>query len=112
MEDHRELLKVCLKFRNPVGIVTKNSLILRDLDILQQLAALNLVQVMISMNGIHEDPGKTGARTATYKKRLEVMETLSSHGIPVQVLVAPVIPGLNDHELPEVIRRAAKHGCF
>ena len=108
----RELLKVCLKFRNPVGIVTKNSLILRDLDILQQLAALNLVQVMISMNGIHEKTReKLEPRTATYKKRLEVMETLSSHGIPVQVLVAPVIPGLNDHELPEVIRRAAKHGA-
>lgn len=56
-------------------------------------------------------PGKLEPRTATYKKRLEVMETLSSHGIPVQVLVAPVIPGLNDHELPEVIRRAAKHGA-
>jgi DNA repair photolyase len=108
----REMLKICLQYKNPVGIITKNQLILRDLDILQELAKEDLVQVMISMNGIYEKTReKLEPRTATYKKRLEVMEKLSAHGIPVQVLVAPVIPGLNDHELPEVIRRSAKHGA-
>jgi DNA repair photolyase len=108
----REMLKVCLQFKNPVGIITKNSLVLRDLDILQDLAKDNLVTVMVSMNGVNEKTReKLEPRTATYKKRLETISKLSEHNIPAQVLVAPVIPGLNDHEMPEVIRRSARHGA-
>jgi DNA repair photolyase len=108
----REMLKVCLQFKNPVGIITKNSLVLRDLDILQDLAKDNLVTVMVSMNGVNEKTReKLEPRTATYKKRLETISKLAENNIPAQVLVAPVIPGLNDHEMPEVIRRSARHGA-
>ena len=108
----RELLQVCLKYRNPVSIITKSSLVLRDMDILKELAALQLVKVVLSVNGTNEvTREKLEPRTSTYKKRMEVVEQLSAAGIPVGVLIAPVIPGLNDHEMPEVIRRAAKHGA-
>lgn len=108
----RQLLKVCLDYRNPVSIITKNHLVLRDLDLLKELASMNLVRVMVSVNGTNEyTRSKLEPRTSTYSKRLEIIRTLSENGIPVGVMVAPVIPGLNDHEMPEVLRRAAKHGA-
>lgn len=108
----RDLLKVFLKFRNPVGIITKNFLITRDLDILKPLAELNLVAAVISITTL--DSGlsqRMEPRTSIPAKRLEAIEQLAKSGIPVGVLTAPIIPGLNDHEIPEILRRASEAGA-
>lgn len=108
----RKMLGVLLKFKHPVGMITKNSLILRDLDLLQELAQYNLVRVAVSINSLTEALRlKMEPRTASYRKRLEVIEKLSEKNIPVIVMAAPVIPGLNDHELPDVLKAAAGRGA-
>lgn len=109
----RKLLEVFLEFRHPVGIITKNSLILRDIDILKELASLNLVHVMISITSLNEDIRQLmEPRTVTTKSRLRVVQELTDAGIPVGVMTAPVIPGLNSEELPELIRAASEHGAY
>lgn len=105
----RQLLEVFLKYRNPVSIVTKNSLILRDKDILAQLAKLNLVHVMVSVNSVDESLRRNlEPRTATYAKRLQVVRELNEAGVPTGVIIAPIIPGLNLHDIPSVIEAAAE----
>jgi len=107
------MLEVLLRFRNPVGIISKNQLILRDLDILQELAKLNLVSVMISITSLDESlRQKLEPRTATAANRLKVIETLSANGIPAGVMTAPLIPGLNSHEVPAIIQKAADAGAL
>jgi DNA repair photolyase len=109
----RKLLAVLAKFRNPVGIITKNSLILRDIDILNDLAADNLVQVFISITTLDENLRlKMEPRTATARKRLKVVETLSKAGIPVGVMMAPIIPGINNYEIPAIVKAAADNGAL
>lgn len=108
----RKLLKVCLKFRNPVSIITKNSLILRDLDILKELASMGLVQVMISITTLNESLRRNlEPRTASSKKRISVVEALATNGIPVGVMIAPIIPGLNMSEIPAIVEQAALAGA-
>jgi DNA repair photolyase len=108
----RQMLEVLLKFRHPVGMITKNSLILRDIDIFQELAKLNLVHVMVSITSLREELRlKMEPRTATAKNRLKVIEQLSKAGIPVGVMTAPIIPGLNSDEIPQLIEAAANHGA-
>lgn len=109
----RGLLKVFWKYRHPVGMITKNSLILRDLDILQDLARENLVHVYISVTTLDENlRRKMEPRTASADKRLKTIEALSQAGIPVAVMNAPIIPGLNHHEIPAVLKAAADHGAL
>jgi DNA repair photolyase len=108
----RRCLEVFLKYRNPVEIVTKNFLVTRDLDILQQLASLNLVHVLISITSL--DPGLVRVkepRTPTPAKRLEAIEILADNKIPVGVNAAPIIPGLNDEELPSILEEASARGA-
>lgn len=108
----RQLLQVLCKYRHPAGIITKNSLLLRDLDILEEMARHRLVHVYFSINTLNEElRTKLEPRTATAKKKLQAIEQLVQKGIPVGVMNAPVIPGLNDHEIPEIIRQAADHGA-
>lgn len=112
MELTRNILKTCLKFRHPVSIITKNSLITRDIDVLTELAEHNLVHVMISITGTDEKMRQLlEPRTASYKNRMAVLETLSKHGIPCGVMVAPIIPGINNHEIPSVLEQAANAGA-
>ena len=109
----RGLLQVFNKYKNPVGIITKNSLILRDLDLLKELSKDHLVRVMISITTLDEDlRRRMEPRTASGNKRLKVIEALSNSGVPVGVMTAPLIPGLNDHELPELLKRASESGAF
>ncbi len=109
----RAMLEVLLKFRNPVGIISKNNLIIRDLDLLKELAAMNLVHVAISITTLEEGlRQKLEPRTVTAKGRLKVLETLSSNGIPCMVMNAPIIPGLNSDEIPKLISAAADHGAL
>ncbi len=107
----RSLLEVMLEYKNPVGIITKNSLILRDVDVLRELAKLNLVQVMVSITSLREDLRLLlEPRTATAKGRLRVIEELAKNNIPVGVMTAPIIPGLNSDEIPEIIKAVAERG--
>jgi DNA repair photolyase len=108
----RKILQTCLKFKHPVSIITKNALVTRDIDILQELAKENLAHVMVSITGTDESiRQKLEPRTATYKNRFRVIEQLSRAGIPCGVMVAPIIPGINNHEIPNVIELAAKAGA-
>ena len=109
----RKLLEVLWDFRHPVGIITKNSLILRDTDILQEMAKHNLVKVSLSINGLDEKTRQyLEPRTASFKKRLEVIRKLTDAGIPVNAMIAPVIPGLNDHEIFDTVKAAADAGAL
>jgi len=108
----RKMLEVLLKYKNPVGIITKNSLILRDIDLLTELAKLDLVHVNISLTSLDESLRlKLEPRTASSFNRLKVIEILSAKGIPVNVMVAPIIPSLNNHEIPEIIKESADRGA-
>lgn len=109
----RTLLQIFLKYKNPLGIITKNALILRDLDILSELAKLNLVHVFISITTLDESLRLVmEPRTVTAKQRLEIIKKLSEAGIPVGVMTAPIIPGLNQHEIPKMIELAAQNGAL
>ncbi len=109
----RELLKVCLKYRNPIGILTKNVLVMRDLDILQELAALNLVQVSFSITSMDENVRRImEPRTASAAKKLDAMGKLSELGVPVGVMSAPIVPSINQHEIPDILREAASNGAI
>jgi DNA repair photolyase len=112
LEITRRILQTCLKYKHPVSIITKNALILRDLDILIELAKDNLVHVMVSITGTDESiRQKLEPRTATYKNRFKVLEGLSKNNIPCGVMIAPIIPGLTNHEIPNVMELAAKAGA-
>ena len=112
MQITRHLLEVCLDFRNPVGIITKNALILRDLDILKDLAKLNLVRVFTSITSLDEElRRKMEPRTSTYQSRLNIVRTLSENGIPTGIMNAPIIPGLNDIHMHDVIKAASEAGA-
>lgn len=109
----RRMLEVLLKYKHPVGIITKNSLILRDLDILQQMAALRLVSVTLSITTVNEKLRQLmEPRTATAKRRIETVRILSENGIPVNVNVAPIIPSLNSDEIPEILKAVSKAGAL
>ncbi|MEN8248573.1 MAG: PA0069 family radical SAM protein [Bacteroidota bacterium] len=109
----RELLKICLKYRNPVSIITKNMLILRDIDILTELASRNLVHVVISVTTFNEELRRNlEPRSVTADKRLKTVKKLTEAGIPTGVMIAPIIPGLNINEVPLIIERAAEAGAF
>ena len=109
----RGILKVFAQYRHPVGMISKNSLVLRDLDILKDLAQDNLVHVYISITTLNEDLRRAmEPRTASAVKRLKTVEELSKAGVPVGVMNAPVIPGLNHHEIPAILKAAADHGAI
>lgn len=109
----RGILKVLAKYRHPVGLITKNSLILRDLDLLKDLASDRLVNVMVSITTLDEDlRRKMEPRTASSIKRLKVVEELNKAGVPTGVMTAPIIPGLNHHEIPALLEAAAQHGAL
>jgi DNA repair photolyase len=108
----RQLLEICLKYRNPVTILTKNALILRDIDVLEKMAKLNLVHAAVSITSLNEDlRGKLEPRTVTGKRRLQIVKTLHEAGIPMGIMSAPIIPGLNDQEIPAIIKAAAENGA-
>ncbi|MBO9638319.1 MAG: PA0069 family radical SAM protein [Siphonobacter aquaeclarae] len=109
----RKLLEVFLKYRNPLSMITKNALILRDKDLLSELAAFNLVHVYISITSLNEDiRSAMEPRTVTARQRLRVIEQLTAAGVPTGVMTAPIIPGLNDHEIPKLIESAAQAGAL
>ncbi|MEQ9403787.1 MAG: PA0069 family radical SAM protein [Cyclobacteriaceae bacterium] len=108
----REILDVCLKYKHPIGIITKNTLVTRDIDILSGLAKSNLVQVIFSITSEDEKLRRLmEPRTASAKKKFKAISTLSQKGIPVGIMNAPIIPSLNHHEIPSIIKRSAEAGA-
>ncbi len=115
----RRILAVCAELRQPVGLITKNQLILRDLDLLADLARPSpetggrpLVHAAISITSL--DPHLAGTmepRASSPRARLRAVERLAGAGVPVMVMTAPIIPGLNDREIPALLRAAAEHGA-
>jgi DNA repair photolyase len=109
----RKILKVMAQYRHPVGIISKNSLVTRDIDILKDLASENLVHVMISITTLNEELRRQmEPRTASGLKRLKVVEELAKANIPVGIMNAPIIPGLNHYEIPQILKAAADHGAL
>ncbi len=109
----RKMLKVLANYRHPVSIISKNSLVLRDLDLLQDLAFDNLVHVYISITTLDEELRRAmEPRTASSIKRLKTVEALAKANVPVGIMNAPIIPGLNHHEIPDVLKAAAAHGAL
>lgn len=109
----RQLLQIALEYRQPIGMITKNALILRDVDILQEMAKLNLCMVYVSINSLNEKlRQKMEPRTTTAKQRLKIVDELSKAGIPMGVMVAPLIPGLSDHEIPMILKTIANYGAI
>lgn len=108
----RRLLKVFAEHRNPVGLITKNGLLRRDLDILEELAAWNAVRVTVSLTTLdNELAGAMEPRTARPRLRLRVIEDCADAGVPVGVNAAPIIPGLTDEEVPRILEAASERGA-
>jgi DNA repair photolyase len=108
----RRCLEVLAEFRNPVVIVTKNQLVTRDIDVLKELASFNAAAVCVSVTTLDVELARVmEPRTSTPANRLEAIHALAEAGVPVRVLVAPIIPGLTDHEIPSIIQAAAEAGA-
>ena len=108
----RACLGVLAEFRNPVGIISKNALVTRDIDHLQELARHRAVNVCVSVTTLDPELGrKLEPRASTPAARLGAVRALHDAGIPVGINIAPVIPGLNDHEIPAILDAAAAAGA-
>ena len=108
----RQLLEVCLEFNQPVGIITKNAGILRDKDILVQMAKKNLVSILVSITSFQDDLRRVmEPRTTTGKQRLRVIKELSDEGVRMGVMLGPMIPGLNEHEMQRIMKAASENGA-
>lgn len=112
MQVTRSVLAVLAECRHPLSIVTKSALIVRDLDLLQDLARDQLVSVMVSITSLDDDiKRRLEPRTASPQARLKVIEQLAAAGVPVGVMVAPVIPSLTDHEMEHILEAAKTAGA-
>ena len=108
----RQCLTVFLKYKHPVSIITKNALILRDLDILKALNKDHLISVNVSITSLSEDTRRIlEPRTTTTIKRLETLKVLSENGIPVNVMLAPIIPSINSHEILALAKTTSEYGA-
>jgi DNA repair photolyase len=108
----RQILEVLAEFRHPVSIITKSALIERDIDLLKDMAADNLVTALISVTSFDDElKRRMEPRAAAPGRRVETIRRLSAAGIPCGVLAAPMIPGLNDHELEKILAEAAAAGA-
>ena len=108
----RRCLEVLAEFRNPVAIITKSHLVTRDIDLLQELSGHRAASVTLSVTTLRRELQRImEPRTSTPERRLEAIRKLSAAGVPVAVNVAPVIPGLTDHELPRILQQAAQAGA-
>jgi DNA repair photolyase len=108
----RGLLEVCNEFNQPVGILTKNSWILKDKDVLQEMGKKKIVSAMVSITSFNEDLRRVmEPRTTTAKQKLKVINELSSAGVRMGIMMGPMIPGLNEHEMQRIMKAAADNGA-
>jgi DNA repair photolyase len=112
LEITRRCLAVLAEFRNPVAVITKNELVTRDIDILQELAAHQAAVVMLSITTLDAETARRMEPRASHPRdRLKAIERLAAAGIPVGVNVAPVVPAITDHEMPKILEAAANAGA-
>jgi DNA repair photolyase len=108
----RRCLEVAAEFRQPTMIITKNALVLRDLDLLRDLASQSLIHVNLSVTTFDAELARSmEPRTSTPVARLRAMKVLADAGIPVRVLVSPIIPGLNENEIPRILAASKEAGA-
>ncbi|MBS1931540.1 MAG: PA0069 family radical SAM protein [Bacteroidetes bacterium] len=108
----RGLLEVCNEFNQPVGILTKNSWILKDKDVLQDMAKKKIVSAMVSITSFNEDLRRVmEPRTTTAKQKLKVINELSTAGVRMGIMMGPMIPGLNEHEMQRIMKAAKDNGA-
>ena len=108
----RQCMEVLLEFRNPVGIITKNRLVVRDADVFKQMAEYDGVCVTVSVTSLDAHVARTmEPRASTPANRLKAVEELAKAGVPVSVNVAPIVPGLTDHEIPAILKAAVNAGA-
>src|SRR5688572_31899331 len=114
LEITRKCLQVLNEFKNPCGVITKNHLITRDVDVLAELSAQNLTIAILSITTLDKELQRVmEPRTSTPAMRLDAVEKLAKAGVRTGVMLAPIIPGLTDHEMPAILRAAADAGaCF
>lgn len=109
----RRCLQVLAECRHPVGVVTKNHLVTRDIDVLKELAGYRAAVVMVSVTTLDPDVARRmEPRTSAPTRRLAAVAALAAAGVPVGVMVAPVVPGLTDHEMPAILQAAADAGAM
>jgi DNA repair photolyase len=112
LEITRRCLQVLAKFRNPVAIITKNRLVARDVDLLGELSRHEAAAVNISVTSLQPELQRVlEPRTSSPEARLEAISRLRTAGVPVGVMVAPIIPGLTDHEVPAILKACAGAGA-
>jgi DNA repair photolyase len=112
LELTRQCLQVLAEFRNPVVIITKNALVTRDIDVLLELAKYQAAHVTLSITTLDKDLARfMEPRASTPPLRLKAIEQLAAAGIPVSVNMAPIVPGLTDHEIPALLKAAADAGA-
>lgn len=108
----RQILDIALRYRQPVSLITKNALIIRDIDILREMASRNLVHVYLSITSMDEHLRRImEPRTSTYTQRFKTLEELRKAGIRTGIMNAPIIPGLNDHEIFQILKCARDAGA-
>jgi DNA repair photolyase len=108
----RSMLEVCNEFNQPVGIISKNAGMLRDIDLLKTMAKKQLVSILLSITTFNEDLRRVmEPRTATAQQRLRVIKELSDVGVRMGVMMGPMIPGLNEHEMQRIMKAAKEHGA-
>ena len=108
----RKLLEVCNEFNQPVGMITKNAGMLRDKDILQTMASKKLISILVSITSFEEDLRRVmEPRTTTGKQRIRLIKELSDAGVRMGVMLGPMIPGLNEHEMQRIMKSAAEVGA-
>jgi DNA repair photolyase len=108
----RQCLQICAEFRNPAGIITKNALVTRDADVLAEMARDKLTMVFLSVTTLDANLcGTLEPRASRPAARLAALESLTNAGVPVGVMIAPVIPGLTDHETPAILKACRDAGA-
>jgi DNA repair photolyase len=108
----RQCLEVAHEAGQPLGLITKNAMVTRDIDLLSQMAARNTVSVALSITSLRQELTRTlEPRTSSPDAKLRAIKELTAAGIPTHVMVAPIIPGLNDHEVPAILEAAADCGA-
>jgi DNA repair photolyase len=108
----RRLLEVCLEFNQPVGMITKNAGMLRDMDVIQKMAQKNLVSILVSITSLKEELRRVmEPRTTTGMQRMKLIRDMSGAGVKMGVMLGPMIPGLNDHEMHDIMKLASEAGA-
>ena len=112
LEITRKILEICLAYRHPVSILSKNALVLRDLDLFIKMNELNLISVALSIPTMNEDlRRKMEPRTSSAIKKLEALKILKENNIPTGAMIAPIIPGLNSDETLKIIKKISETGA-